>query len=376
MAARRQRHLCCGATADAAEHPGTCVETIRSFGRLADGRDVRAFRIGNVQGIEAEILELGGILSRLRVPGEAGPVDVVLGLPDAQAYGEDPAFLGILVGRYGNRIGGAHFVLDGQHYKLSANEGGNHLHGGVEGFGRRMWTLQEHRADALALRYRSPAGEEGYPGNLEVTATFRIDGDALRLIFEASCDAPTPFNPTHHPYFNLAGERAVPAATQLLQAPVAGVLPVGRDLIPLGHVQPAAGTPFDFHQAAALQARMDAQDPQLRIAGGYDHCLVLERGRAHAAALYSPHSGVAMRIDCDAPALQLYGGQALARQHPGLGDGICLEPQDYPDAPNQPAFPTAVLRPGTAYRREIAYRFACPGRDRPWHEVAAALGLA
>jgi aldose 1-epimerase len=352
------------------------MESIRSFGRLADGRQVHAYRIGGAHGISAEILDLGGILARLRVPAADGPVDAVLGLSDARAYRDDPAFLGILVGRYGNRIGGARFGLDGQVHALSANEGRNHLHGGVLGFGRRIWTVEEHQPDVLVLRLRSPAGEEGYPGNVEVRATYRIADSGLQLRFEASADAPTPFNPTHHPYFNLAGEAAVPAAAQVLQVPVAGVLPVDQELIPLGEVQPAAGTPFDFAAAATLDARRDDTDPQLRIAGGYDHCLVLEPRRTHAAALYSPHSGVAMRIDCDAPALQLYGGQALARQHPGLGDGICLEPQDYPDAPNQPGFPQAILRPGTRYLREIVYRFACPGRDRSWGDVASALALA
>lgn len=355
---------------------GSCVDTIRSFGRLDDGRQVHAYRIGEADGVCAEILDLGGILARLRVPGDTGRVDAVLGLPDARAYFGDPAFLGILVGRYGNRIGGSRFALDGQAHLLAANEGRNHLHGGLLGFGRRLWTVEDHRADALVLRLRSPADEEGYPGNLDVLATYRIVGDRLELRFDASTDAATPFNPTHHPYFNLAGDASVPASAQVLQVPVAGVLPVSDDLIPLGHVEPVAGTAFDFRTAATLQARIDRNDPQLRIAGGYDHCLVLEPDRAWAAALYSPHSGVAMRIDCDAPALQLYGGQALARQHPGLGDGLCLEPQDYPDAPNQPAFPDAILRPGRAYRRDILYRFARPGRDCAWDDVAAALERA
>lgn len=352
------------------------MDTIRSFGRLADGQEVRAYRIGDGDGVCAEILDLGGILARLRVPGEAGPVEVVLGLPDARAYDGDPAFLGILVGRYGNRIGGSRFILDGQAHVLAANEGRNHLHGGMVGFGRRIWSVEEHRPDALVLRHRSPAGEEGYPGNLDVVATYRVTAGRLQLVFEATTDAPTPFNPTHHPYFNLAGDAAVRASAQWLQVPVEGLLPVSEDLIPLGHVQAVDGTPFDFREAATLDARLDPGDPQLRIAGGYDHCLVLEPGHAFAAALYSPHSGVAMRIDCDAPALQLYGGHALAGQHPGLGDGLCLEPQDYPDAPNQPAFPEAILRPGQAFRREILYRFACPGRGRRWGDVAAALERA
>jgi len=351
-----------------------CVEKTRLFGRLDDGRAVHAYRLGG-DGVCAEILDLGGILARLSVPGERGTVDAVLGLPDARAYFADPAYLGILVGRYGNRIGGARFELDGREVRVSANEGRNHLHGGMLGFGRRLWTVEAHGRDVLVLRHRSPDGEEGYPGNLEVVATYRVAGDRLQLSFDATTDAPTPFNPTHHPYFNLAGDAGVPASAQVLQVPAAGYLPVSEELVPLGHVAGIAGTAFDFRIASTLDARFDAGDAQLRLGGGYDHCLVLQRGHAFAAALYSPHGGVAMRIDCDAPALQLYGGQGLDRQHPGLGRGLCLEPQDFPDAPNRQAFPDAILRPGTAYRRDILYRFACPGRDRAWGDVAAALEL-
>ncbi len=358
------------------EDHGSCADAVRSFGRLADGREVHVHRIGSADGVRAWILDLGGILARLQVPGADGPVDVVLGLPDAQAYERAPAFLGQLVGRYGNRIGGARFALDGTPHALSANEGGNHLHGGHHGFGRRIWRLVEHDDDLLVLGYRSAAGEEGYPGNLDVVATCRVAGSRLLLRFEATCDAATPFNPTHHPYFNLAGDPSVLASMQLLQVPAVGFLPVSAALVPLGHVQPVDGTPFDFRVPRTLQDGADAADPQLRIAGGYDHCLVLERGHACSAVLYSPHSGIAMRIDCDAPAVQLYGGQALAHQHPGLGTGLCLEPQDYPDAPNQPAFPQAVLRPGTAYRREIVYRFARPGRGCTWDAVLTALARA
>ena len=348
---------------------------IRGFGQLHDGRPVRAYTIGDASGVQAEILDLGGILARLRVPGVAGPVDVVLGLPHARAHADDPAFLGMLIGRYGNRIGGARFVLDGREHRLVPNEGPHQLHGGPQGFGRRLWDVVEYRGDALVLALHSPAGEAGYPGNLDVRATYRIEGDTLSLCFQAQTDAPTPFNPTHHPYFNLAGDRAVAAAAQWLQVPAPGYLPVDAALIPLGEVADVEATPFDFRRAASLASRLQVPHPQLQAGGGFDHCLVLAPGSAPVAALYSPQSGVAMRIDCDAPALQLYGGQGLARQHPGLGDGICLEPQDYPDAPNQPAFPPATLRPGQAYRREIRYRFACPGRDRDWSQVAQALAL-
>lgn len=346
---------------------------IRGFGRLDDGRAVNAHAIGDPAQLSAEILDLGGILARLRVRGADGPVDVVLGLGDARAYGGDPAFLGQLIGRYGNRIAGATFELAGRRHALDANEGRNHLHGGAHGFGHRPWRVEAHSGEALVLSLRSPAGEGGYPGALDVRATYRVEGDVLSLVFAARCDAATPFNPTHHPYFNLAGDRTVPAAAQWLQVPASHYLPVDGELIPFGEVAPVAGTPFDFRIARGLA--IAAPHPQLEAGGGLDHCLVLDPGRGFTAALYSPHSGLAMRIDSDAPGLQLYGGQGLARQHPGLGDGICLEPQDYPDAPNRPAFPPAILAPGRDYRRNIRYRFARPGRDRGWDEVAHALRL-
>lgn len=348
----------------------------RPFGRLDDGTPVHAWTLGDTDGLSAEILDLGGILAKLEFPGAQGRTGLVLGLGDAQAYHDDPAYLGILVGRFGNRIAGAAFTLEGERHQLTANQGRNHLHGGAYGFGRRVWTVEARGADTLALRYRSPDGEEGYPGNLDVRATYRLQGACLRLDLEATSDRPTPFNPTHHPYFNLAGDPAVPASAQWLQVPASGYLPVDEGLIPLGEVAGVSGSPFDFRVARTLDAAFDGGDRQLRTAGGYDHCLVLDPGRDHAAMLYSPHSGIALRIDSDAPALQLYGGHGLDRQHPGLGRGLCLEPQGFPDAPNRPAFPDAILRPGTTFRRRIEYRFAMPGRGCAWDEVAAALERA
>jgi len=355
---------------------GNVAMRVRSFGRLDDGTAVHAYRLGDGVGLQAEVLDLGGILARLELPVEGRCVGLVLGLADARAYRADPAYLGILVGRYGNRIGGARFVLDGREHRLAANEGRNHLHGGLLGFGRRMWTVRSHAEDGLVLHYRSPDGEEGYPGTLEVTASYRLQGTRLQLCFEAQCDAPTPFNPTHHPYFNLAGDPAVPADAQWLRVPARAYLPVDGELIPTGGIAPVDGTPFDFREAATLASRYDDSDAQLQAGGGYDHCLVLQQPHDCVAALYSPHSGVAMRILCDAPAVQLYGGHGLDRQHPGLGRGLCLEPQDFPDAPNRADFPGAVLRPGESYRRRIEYVFAVPGRDRAWPEVAAALDRA
>jgi aldose 1-epimerase len=363
------------APARSGRHLAETMGRKRDFGTMG-GAQVHAYALDAGSGLVAEVLDQGGILARLELEGAHGRVPLVLGLDRAQAYFDDPAYLGIVVGRYGNRIAGARFELDGASHRLSANEGVNHLHGGHLGFGRRLWQVLDHADDRLALGYRSPAGEEGYPGNLDIRATYQLQGRRLRLELEAACDAATPFNPTHHPYWNLAGDPAVPAAAQCLQVPASGYLPVDPDLIPLGEVARVAGTPFDFRTARSLDAAAAAGHPQLEQSGGYDHCLVLDEPREAGATLYSPHSGIAMAIHCDAPALQLYGGQGLDRQHPGIGRGLCLEPQDFPDAPNQPQFPPAVLRPGMLYRRVIEYRFAIPGPGMGWDAVQAALAQA
>lgn len=346
----------------------------RVFGTLADGRTVTAFALESEAGLRAEVLSYGGILRRLQVPHGRHWIDVVLGLPDLDAYLRDPAHLGTLVGRYGNRIAAGRCVLDGDEYRLSRNEGRHHLHGGHRGFGQRLWQVLEHARDHLVLSLRSPAGEEGYPGNVEVSVTLRLHGLTLTLEFNADSDASTPFNPTHHPYFNLAGDSRVAAASQQLRIPATGYLPVDAERIPIGTVAALDASAFDFRVPITLDARRIAGDPQLALGQGYDHCLVFADAQGCRAELYSPHSGVAMRLRSDAPALQLYEGQGLDTQHPGLGRGLCLEPQSYPDAPNRPAFPSALLRPGQRYRRRIDYRFAAVDPAQPWARAIEALG--
>ncbi|MBB4132284.1 aldose epimerase family protein [Xanthomonas sp. 3075] len=345
----------------------------RVFGRLPDGVEIHALTLRSDAGLEAEILTYGGILHALRLTTAQGVVPLVLALPDLPAYAADGDSLNILVGRFGNRIGGARYTLDGVTHTLVANEGRNQLHGGLHGFGRRVWSVLEHAPDQVLLGYDSPDGEEGYPGNLQVRARLQLRGLDLQLDFEAQCDAATPLNLTHHPYFNLSGDPHQRAAAQVLRVPADRYLPVDAESIPTGEIAPVAGTPFDFRNAAALADNRDAAHPQVILGKGYDRCLVLAADADCVAELYSPHSGVALRITSDAPAVQLYEGQHLDDHHPGLGRGVCLEPQDYPDAPNHPHFPSTILRPGQTYRRHIAYRFASPGPDRPWAEVSAAL---
>ncbi|KAB7770842.1 aldose epimerase family protein [Xanthomonas maliensis] len=346
---------------------------LREFGRLPEGEQVYAMTLRSSTGLEADVLTYGGILHGLRLQTARGPVPLVLSLPDLQAYLADGDSLNILVGRFGNRIAGARYTLDGVTHRLVANEGPNQLHGGLRGFGRRLWRLLDQAPAEVVLGYDSPDGEEGYPGNLQVQARFRLDGHSLHLDYEARCDAPTALNLTHHPYFNLSGDPHVPAAEQVLRVPADRYLPVSADMIPTGDIAAVAGSPFDFRQPAALATRADPTHPQLRQAKGYDQCLLLAADADCVAELYSPRSGVAMRIYGDVPAVQVYEGQHLDDHHPGLGRGVCLEPQDYPDAPNHPHFPPAILRPGEVQRRHIHYRFAVPGPDQSWESVRAAL---
>lgn len=340
------------------------------FGHLSDGTDVVAIPLGNAHGLRAEVLSYGGILRSLHVPLDDGEANVVLGLADLSAYLADRDNLGILVGRYGNRIAAGRFTLDGVEYQLDRNEGGNHLHGGGHGFGRLPWQVREVGEAHVVLGLHSPAQDQGYPGTLDVQASYRLRGHVLELEYQASVDAATPLNLTHHPYFNLAGDPAVPVAQQLLRVPAEAYLPVGDGLIPTGEIVAVAGTAFDFRQPASMDARRDRCAPQLAIAGGYDHCLVLEPGAPCVAELYAPQSGLAMRILSRVPAVQVYEGQMLV---PERGHGMCLEPQQFPDAPNHAHFPPAVLRPGERYRHRISYCFAQPGRDADWATVTAAL---
>lgn len=332
----------------------------RAFGSLDDGTPIDAIALGHREDLRVEILTYGGILRRMELPAPGGTINLVLGLADLDAYQRDPAYLGVIAGRFANRIAGARYRHGGQSHQLAANEGANHLHGGRLGFGKRVWRILDLDRGRLRLGYRSPAGEEGYPGRLDVEATYTVGDLSLELLLEARTDAPTPVNLTGHAYFNLAGDAAVPAAAQILTVNADRYLPViDSAMIPTGEVATVAGTPFDFRRARTLA---DAPPhPQLSLAGGYDHCLAMPDGQPCRAELHSPHSGVTLRIDSPMPALQLYEGQGLDRQHPGLGRGVCLEPQGYPNAPNEDAFPDAILQPGKTYSHRISYRLSVPG---------------
>lgn len=345
----------------------------REFGTLPDGRNVHLLTLRSEEGLEAEVLTYGGILRALRLDTGGQPVSLVLGLDDLPAYLADGHHLGRLIGRTGGRIAHARYEHEGRTYRLSSNEGHHHLHGGSDGFGQRLWHVEEQDVGRVRLACTLEDGEDGYPGRLEANAEFRLQGTTLHLEITARCDAATPFDPTYHPYFNLAGDPAVPAATQVLRIPADRYLPLDAELIPLGEVAGVDATPFDFRTPVAPAAHTDPAHPQIRIGHGYDHCLVLAPGADCSAELYSPHSGVAMRVSSNAPALVFYEGQFLDIQHPRLGRGLCLEAQGFPDAPNHPGFPAAILQPGRPYVRSIAYRVARVAPGSGWAQAMAAL---
>lgn len=330
----------------------------RPFGALPEGSAVESVTLDSGE-LRAEILSYGGILRSLSLPLAGRRCELVLSLPDLRAYELDPSYQACIVGRCSNRIAGARFRLDGRSYALTANERGNQLHGGHTGFGKRAWQVVEAHDTGLRLFYHSPAGEEGYPGNLDVVAEFGISRRRLDLRFTARCDAPTPVSLTYHPYFNLSGNPQAEAAEQQLRVPAATFLPVNAALLPTGGLDSVEGTPLDFRSGHSLAAGLRRGHPQLDIAGGYDHCLVLQPGGL-AAELRSSRSGLSMQILSDAPALQVYGGQGPKNIYPEPASGLCLEPQDFPDAVNQPAFPAIVLRPGATWSRSISYCFTLP----------------
>lgn len=327
---------------------------MRSFGMLNDGRSVEAITLGEPRGLQAEVLTYGAILRRLTYPVNGVRRDLVLFFDDLDSYVRDRAYVGSLVGRFGNRIADARFTLDGRAHTLSANEGVNHLHGGHLGFGKRLWRVLspvEH-GTRLVLGLTSPDGEEGYPGEVEATAELDARPNRLSIVLTARTTAPTPVNLTYHPYFNLAGAH-VPAVNQKLRIPASHYLPVRPGLIPTGERAPVAGTTFDFREARRLEPPPADSHPQLTLAGGYDHCWVLDADADCACELSC--RDLALRMHGSGPGLQFYNGQFLAKTHPSIGHGVILEPQGLPNAPNEPGFPSSILRPGETYRATIDY---------------------
>ncbi len=343
------------------------------FGTMPDGQQVELFTLTNSHGVRAGIITYGGTVAFLQVPDRHGNLaDVVLGYDNLGDYLKDSPYFGALIGRYGNRIGHARFVLDGVEYTLAANDGQNHLHGGLKGFDKVIWKaepVREAKAVGVRLTYFSPEGEEGYPGNLTTTVVYRLtEDDELRIDYEATTDKPTVVNLTHHSYFNLAGQGSGDILGHLLQIQAERFTPVDPELIPTGELRRVEGTPFDFRRPTEIGARINVDDDQLRCGRGYDHNFVLNSGGgklALAATVYEPTTGRVMEVLTTEPGLQFYSGNFLDGHHVGKGgkvyghrSGFCLEAQHFPDSPNKPQFPSVVLRPGQTYRQTTIYRFS------------------
>lgn len=341
-----------------------------AFVSLPDGRIAHLFTLRHPEGSIARLTDYGGTLVSLEFPDSRGHrTDVVLGLPTpADWLGPHPA-LNTLIGRYGNRIAGGRFSLDGQAYTLPCNLGAHHLHGGPAGFHKVLWagTLSGTSASPqLTLRYDSPAGEAGYPGALSVQVTFTLTADALHIAYHATTDAPTVLNLTHHGYFNLAGRGDI--LDHEVRIDAEAITEVDADLIPTGRFCPVAGTPFDFRTPHRIGDRIDAAHPLLRYGSGYDHNYVLRpaAGLRPVAWVRHPHSGREMEVLTTEPGVQLYTANHV-RDLPGRNGAVyqphaalCLETQHFPDSPNQPAFPSTVLRPGAAFTSTTVYRFRFP----------------
>jgi aldose 1-epimerase len=323
------------------------------FGKLADGREVHSLSLGS-DGLQLELLTYGAILRKLSFPVRAARRDLILGFATLAEYERDRAYVGPVVGRFGNRIASSRFAIGGREHRLAANEGVNHLHGGMLGFGKRLWRIVAADSGSATLAYRSPDGEEGYPGNLDATIGFEIRPDALAITFTAVSDAPTPVNLTYHPYFNLNAD-ATAATDQKLRIPAAHYLPVHSGLIPTGEKATVAGTPFDFRASRRLAPPPIDSHSQLTGAGGYDHCWVISPDADCACELTSATGDLTLTMRGTGPGLQFYNGQFLSRAHPTIGSGIILEPQGLPNSPNEPTFPSAILRPGDKYRATIEY---------------------
>ena len=345
----------------------------RVYGHLADGREVREYTLDNGTGLTLSAINLGGIVTALRVPNRHGEIDnVVLGFETLAAYEAPHPHLGTIVGRHANRIAHGRFAIDGEHFQLGLNDGAHSLHGGPLGFGKRWWDIAElppagDGSVGIELKLVSEHGDQGYPGRLEARVRYTLTRrNEWRIDYSARCDRSTVVNLTHHDYFNLAGRGSI--ESHVLTIASGRYCPVDAGLIPEG-IAPVDGTPFDFRDATAIGARLRDTHPQLLRARGYDHNWVLDApapgGLLHfAARLEDPASGRMMDIETTEPGLQFYSGNFLDGSLAGAngealrqGAGLCLETQHFPDAPNQPGFPSTLLRAGETWSSSTVHRF-------------------
>jgi aldose 1-epimerase len=345
------------------------------FGVMPDGAPVDLFTLGKASGMQLSIMSYGAAIVALRVPDRAGdPDDVVLGFDALEGYIRHSHYFGAIVGRYANRIARGLFELDGTRYRLPVNDEPHHLHGGTRGFDRAVWEcepVRDERGEGVAFRHTSPDGDQGYPGTLDVEVRYLLTGtNELEVDYRATADKPTPVNLTQHSYFNLAGAGKGDILDHQLTIDADAYTPVDCTLIPTGKIVPVESTPFDFRTPVAIGSRIGDPDPQLEYARGYDHNFVLRRegpGPAHAARVMEPVTGRTLDVFTTEPGLQLYAGNQLdhiagkgGRSY-GRHSGLCLETQHFPDSPNQPRFPSTILRPGARFESRTVLAFGIEG---------------
>ncbi|WP_294301584.1 aldose epimerase family protein [uncultured Sphingomonas sp.] len=362
-------------TATVAGGPALAATAKRgSFGTTADGTAVEAVTLTGANGVRARIITLGATLQAFEAPDRAGKLaDITIGYDDVKAYEAKPNYWGQTIGRFANRIAGGKFTLDGKAYQVTQNDKANALHGGVRGFDKAVWRITDVKQGAVAsvtMVLVSPDGDQGFPGTLNVTVTYALDDKgALTIDFGATTDKPTIVNLTNHALFNLAGDGSPTGVlNQRLTIPASRYTPVDAALIPTGQMVPVAGTVFDFTKGRSLgDGIRDGRDPQIVIGRGWDHNWVLDKGITAepglAARMEDPASGRVLEVLSTEPGLQFYSGNFLDGTLVGkgghlyrMGDGIALEPQKFPDTPNQPPFGSARLDPGQTYRHRMIYR--------------------
>jgi aldose 1-epimerase len=341
------------------------------FGTTRDQIPVEIFSLTNANGVEMRAMTYGGVITSLKVPDRSGHFgDIVLGFDTMDGYLRDPQYFGALIGRYGNRIAKGQFTLGGTTFKLAANNGPNHLHGGVKGFDKVLWNgMQAEGAEGVSVTFTrtSPDGEEGYPGTLHVSIRYMLtDKNELAIDYRATTDKATPVNLTQHSYFNLAADSGDILGHELMLN-ASRYTPVDETLIPTGELALVEGTPFDFQKPTAVGARIGEDNVQLKNGKGYDHNWVLNRtgpGLQRAALVVDPKSGRTLAIDTTEPGIQFYSGNFLDGAITGKGGqvykyrtGFCLETQHYPDSPNHPSFPSTTLQPGQTYASKTVFTF-------------------
>jgi len=353
-------------TAAAVKAVPATLPNAAAFNSTVDGKPTALYVLKNSGKLQAAITNYGARVVSLLVPDKNGVLtDVALGYDSIGPYVNGPeTYFGAIVGRYGTRIAKGKFKLNGKEYTLATNNGPNSLHGGKKGFGAVVWDGKQVNDSTVELTYLSKDGEEGYPGNLKVTVTYTLAGDALQIGYEASTDKATVANLTNHTYFNLNGQGSGTINNHVLQISASQYTPVDSTLIPTGKLDSVAGTPFDFRQPTAIGSRINQDNQQLKYGKGYDHNFVLDKS-ATAVTISGDQSGIVMKVITDQPGVQFYGGNFMTGANTLKGgkkdnyrEAFCLETQHYPDSPNQPNFPSTELKPGQTWKSTTTYEFS------------------